>query len=180
MKRQLPHLGNNGNGVHRKRPHLGDNGQGENPILPWMMALSERLRRVRVCCGDWSRVCGPSVTITHGLTGVFLDPPYSDEADRYNTLYSHESGTVAHDVREWCAEWGAHPLMRIALCGYENEHASLSDIGWMPFEWKTSGGYGSQGEGRGRENAKREVIYFSPNCIRDERAMQLDLFEDAV
>ena len=52
-------------------------------IVAYMRELAERLRKVRVCCGDWSRVCGPSVTIKHGITGVFLDPPYADEADAH-------------------------------------------------------------------------------------------------
>jgi len=32
-----------------------------------------------------------------------------------------------------------------------------------PFPW--FGGYGSQGEGRGRENSHKEKIWFSPACI---------------
>lgn len=31
--------------------------------------------------------------------------------------------------------------------------------------WRTPGGYGSQGNGRGRENAAREVVWFSPACL---------------
>jgi hypothetical protein len=35
---------------------------------------------------------------------------------------------------------------------------------WIEKEWKATGGYGNQGEGRGRENAGRERIWFSPAC----------------
>ena len=66
-----------------------------------MRRLAERLRKVRVCCGDWSRLCGPSVTVKHGITGVFLDPPYADEAERTDDLYASDSGSVAHAVRAW-------------------------------------------------------------------------------
>jgi hypothetical protein len=36
---------------------------------------------------------------------------------------------------------------------------------WTVVPWKAHGGYGSQGDGRGRENAARETIWFSPNCL---------------
>jgi site-specific DNA-adenine methylase len=169
--RQLPHLGDAGRGVNRQLPHLGNAGRGnecavdEPATLGYMLQLSDRLRRVRVCCGDWARVCGPSVTFKHGLTGVFLDPPYADEAGRDNTLYAEESATVAHDVRRWALENGDNPLMRVALCGYEGEH-DMPDT-WECVAWKAQGGYGSQSDGTGRENSGRERIYFSPHCIAE-------------
>jgi hypothetical protein len=131
-----------------------------------MQTLAERLRNVRVCCGDWERVCGPSPTIKHGLTGVFLDPPYSDEANRTSNLYSTDSGTVAVAVRQWAAEHGSDPLMRIALCGYDTEHAMPED--WVRVNWKARGGYGSQAaNGVGRENSSRECVWFSPHCLNE-------------
>ena len=159
VNRQLPHLRCFGQGVNRKLPHLGDGGR----LAPWFGALSARLRDVRVCSGDWSRVCGPTVTFIHGLTGVFLDPPYSAEAGRVE-VYRTEDMTVAHRVREWAIEAGKNPLMRVALCGYDTEHAMPPD--WEVFAWKAHGGYGSQGdETRGRDNASREVVWFSPACL---------------
>ena len=183
--RQLPHLGNAGTGVHRQLPHLGDAGtaciasdltsgtQSRAHLLVYMQELAERLRTVRVCCGDWSRICGPSPTIKHGITGVFLDPPYADESERTDGLYAVDDGQVAHAVREWAIEWGADPRMRIALCGYEGEHA-MPD-GWECVPWKARGGYGSQGdaEGAGRANAGRERIWFSPHCLRTTLFSQL-------
>lgn len=176
VNRQLPHLGNAGTGVHRKLPHLGDAGTGDvcvsDPtsgtrshasIVAYMRELAERMRRVRVCCGDWSRVCGPSPTVKLGITGVFLDPPYAAEADRAE-LYSTEDFSVAHDVRQWAIENGDNPELRIALCGYEGEHA-MPDT-WECVAWKARGGYGSQGNGRGRDNAGRERIWFSPHCLK--------------
>jgi len=132
-------------------------------MMEYMQALADRMRRVRVCCGDWSRVTGPTVTVKHGMTAVFLDPPYG-VADRVD-CYAQESYTVAHDVREWCAEVGHDPKMRIALCGYDTEHQELEALGWDVVEWKARGGYGSQGAGQGRVNAKRERIWFSPACV---------------
>jgi len=178
---QLPHLGNAGRGVHRpsqQRPHLGPGANGEQSRiknLDYMRLLADRLRRVRVCCGDWSRILGESPTGKLGLTGVFLDPPYSAQADRDDSLYGVDDLSVAHDVREWCVEHGDNPLLRIALCGYRGEHDSLEDRGWSAIEWKAAGGYGSQGNGRGRDNSKREVVWFSPHCV-DGIAKTLPMF----
>jgi hypothetical protein len=170
VNRQRPHLGNPGQGVNRQRPHLGNPGQGACAArLEWLKSylgwFADRLRGVRVCCGDWSRVCGPSVTFKHGMTGVFLDPPYADTAKRADGLYAVDCQQVAHTVREWAVEQGKTPLMRIVLCGYESEHEMPND--WRVQEWKAAGGYGLQGDDKsaGRMNRKRERLWFSPNCV---------------
>ena len=189
VNRKLPHPGNLGQGVNRKLPHPGDgqgvnrklphlgNGQGVNRKLPhpgdaertaslvdWFRALSARMSRVRVACGDWSRVCGPSVLRPSGsgYVGVFLDPPY-DSAIRCADAYANDSGTVSADVRDWAIEHGEQPELRIALCGYDGEHAMPKS--WQCIPWKSHGGYGGQGDGRGRDNATRERIWFSPACL---------------
>jgi hypothetical protein len=172
--RQLPHLGNAGMGINRQLPHLRNAGMGINRkregIQEWFLELADRLRDVRVCCGDWKRVMGESVTVKHGMTAVFLDPPYGAE-DRAD-LYRAESFTVAREVTEWCLENGSNPMLRIALCGYEGEtHHALEDAGWNVLAWKARGGYGSQGEEQGRANAERERIWFSPACIGAERGL---------
>jgi len=159
IHRKRPHLGNAGRGIHRKRPHLGNAGRGIHDLFS---ALAARLRCVRVCCGDWQRVLGSTPTTKLGLTGVFLDPPYSAKADRDADLYSVDDLDVANKVREWAVEHGDDPLMRIALCGYEGEHEMPG--GWKKVKWKAVGGYGSQSNGKGRANASREVIWFSPQC----------------
>jgi DNA adenine methylase len=167
---QLPHLGDAGRGVHRRKlPHLGDAGRGV-AITEYMRQLAERMREVRVACGDWTRVLGDSVTIKHGITGVFLDPPYGE--DEHSVTYSAGTGSVAADVRAWAIENGNNPLLRIALCGYAGEHEM---DGWTEVPWKARGGYGSQSDGRGRENSARERIWFSPHCLD----VSLDLFGGA-
>jgi hypothetical protein len=151
--KQLPHLGDAGKGIHRKL----------TPLLAYMQELAERLKRVRVCCGDWNRILGPSVTFKHGITGVFLDPPYSDLAKRTDNVYSCDSNAVAHLVREWAIANGDNPDLRIALCGYEGEHV-MPDA-WSCIRWKAQGGYGSLRDNQGRENATKERIWFSPHCL---------------
>ena len=178
---KLVHLGDAGRGVNRKLVHLGNAGQGVNRkrvnLGEYFDALRDRLRNVRVCCGDWQRICGPTPTFKHGMTAVFLDPPYSAEAGRDGDLYATEDLTVAHDVRMWCEANGHNPLLRIALCGYEGEgHDGLTDKGWSVVEWKAHGGYGSQGNIAGRENSNRERIWFSPACIKPEADQQQVLF----
>ena len=166
-KQQLPHLGNAGMGVHRpsqKLPHLGDAGRGD--LYDYFAYLGARLRNVRVACGDWSRVLGDSVTWRHGVTGILLDPPYSHD-ERDSALYGLERD-VAQDVQAWALESGDNPLLRIVLCGYDAEHAGLLAHGWTAYRWKTPGGFGSQGSGNGRNNAKRETLWFSPHCIPDK------------
>ena len=176
VNRKLVHLGDAGRGVNRQRVHLGNAGRagdGEAGLYAWMQALSDRLVRVRVCCDDWTRVMGPTVTERNGLTAIFLDPPYSDAANRDPDLYEQDSLDVAHDARAWCVENGDNPMLRIALCGYRDEHDGLEAAGWEALEWKASGGYGSQGNGSGRANATREVIWFSPACLKVARRMSL-------
>jgi len=144
-------------GINRKLPHLGDAGRG---VLAWMLDLADRLRRVRVACGEWDRVLGESVTVKHGTTGVFLDPPYS--SDEHAIEYASAPADVGEAVRVWAiANEGNHKL-RIALCGYAGEHEMP---GWTELSWKARGGYGSQGDGRGRDNSERERIWFSPSCL---------------
>ena len=162
---QIPHLGDAGMGINRKLPHLGDAGRGML-IRSYFQELSERLRAVRVACGEWDRVLGESVTIRHGITAVFIDPPYG--ADEHDVKYSADSN-VAPQVREWAIANGDNPLLRIALCGYDGEHAMPET--WECVAWKAAGGYGSQSDGSGRENSNRERIWFSPNCIRSQERL---------
>jgi hypothetical protein len=173
INRKLPHLGDAGRGINRKLPHLGGAGRGE-AIREWMQALAERLRNVRVCCGDWSRVCGPTPTVKNGLTGAFLDPPYS-AADRAE-VYNHDDFGVAKKARAWAISVGNDLLMRIAFCGYDGEFAEPWPDGWVEVSWKAKGGYGSRSDdGNGRVNAHRERIWFSPHCLKSD-AGQMELF----
>jgi hypothetical protein len=172
---QLPHLGNAGRGVHRpsqQLPHLGDAGRGE--LHAYFRLIADRLRRVRVCCGDWSRVLGPTPTVRLGTTAVFLDPPYTDKADRKSGVYARDDESVGHKVCEWAKANGDNPELRIALCGYEGEYDMPDE--WECVAWKARGGYGSQGDGvttKGRNNSERERVWFSPHCIRPNQNRSL-------
>lgn len=182
VREQLPHVGNAGQGIHRKLPHVGgnhDSGRGVHSrgrsggLFDYFAALSARLRRVRVACGDWSRVMGDSVTWRHGVTGVFLDPPYLDGAVQYAAGGAGTS--LSADVRAWAIEAGKRRDMRVVLAGYEGEHTMPSD--WRVVAWKARGGYGSQRkDGTTNENARRERLYLSPHCV-EQPPRQPSLFD---
>jgi DNA adenine methylase len=162
VRTQKPDLsgdsGASGRGIHATAFELKSGG-----LYAYMRALQVRLRRVRVCCGEWGRVLTPSVTTYVGLTGVVLDPPYGH--DLRERCYS-EDHDVAPSVREWAIKHGDDPMMRIALCGYEDEHKDHMPDTWEMVPWKAHGGYARTE--RGKENRERERIWFSPHCLEAE------------
>ena len=80
-------------------------------------------------------------------------------------------------MRAWALENGKNKDLRIALCGYEGDHNALEDAGWDVVAWKANGGYGNRSYGKGRENAYRERIWFSPHCLKPARARQIAIDE---
>lgn len=169
-----PQLSSAGQGVHL--PSLGNdrglNGVAAAPCLDWFLALQQRLRRVRVACGDWKRVLSNSVLGKGKNVGgrrpcaVFLDPPYSHEfRDPY--LYSEDDASVSAQVREWALDHGDDPKLRIALCGYAGEHEMPS--GWTEHAWKAGRGYA----GEDNDNREKERIWFSPHCLPVEQQRSL-------
>jgi DNA adenine methylase len=155
------------------KPFLSMIGQGITTpgvdVLSWFKILQERTKKVRVCCGSWERVCTPPCTYKNkslsknGMVGVFLDPPYLVE-NREDKLYRIETN-IFNDVCVWAMENASHPKMRIAVCGYDGDYPFPSN--WERFYWRTTGGFSSlaKDKERGKENSKKETIWFSPNCI---------------
>lgn len=161
QSRRIPNR--DGRGVHRQshqRPVLEGCGVHRNCDKPrremlreYFSFLSARLERVNIVNGDWSRVVTPSVTTRYGLTGVFLDPPYTAESGRSDRLYAKDDLAIGHQVRDWAVENGGNPKFRIALCGYDGEYRMPSN--WSMFEWRSSGS----------RNGHKERIWYSPNCL---------------
>jgi site-specific DNA-adenine methylase len=195
---RLVHLGNPGQGVNRKLVHLGNPGRGVNRqrvslafpsrcpnaatvrlanegLRDYMRALAERLRYVRVCCGDWKRIV-TNGALSHGNTvGIFLDPPYSTDI-RNDTLYSSDEtqGDVAKEVFAWCMENANNPRYRIALCGYEGEHDMPAD--WGVYEWKANAAYqNAAASGANQVNRSKERIWFNRNCAIPDALLQTRL-----
>ncbi len=200
INKQLPHLGNAGQaasiansltsatreGVNRQIPVLsGGNGfigrglqratdlPRSEYIHEWFSLLQARMRDVRVTCGDWGRVVKDSVTTRHGVTGLFLDPPYTKGAMDYTVKST--GGALADQVREWCAANGDDPKLRIVLCGHAGEHDALLEKGWFTVAWTARKGYAVTVEAV--ENSASETIWCSPNCTRQDAVMR-DLFAE--
>ena len=156
----------------RKLPHLGNAGQGRSAyIYEWFAALMDRTRGVRVAVGDWQRVLTDSVTVRHGLTGVFLDPPYTKGAMDYAA--GGVGGELADKVRAWCAKNGHDKRLRIVLCGHAGEHDGLLHDGWHTRAWTARKGYAITDEAV--ENSASETLWCSPHCV-PERQKQEALF----
>lgn len=186
LDRCLPKIGTPGHGInapgmHSKMPRnrrgytgILHRGKGVNRtstegggVVELLVALSERLRHVRVCCGDWKRVMGRStlgIDTDHGMTpcGVMLDPPYDHEL-RDKRLYREDAPGISAEVRQWAIEHGDNPALRIALCGQEGEHE-------MPKSW-TKIAWASTSSAKSRS---AERIWFSPYC--NAALAQGDLF----
>lgn len=155
------------------KPFLSMIGQGVTlptvDVFEWFKILQNRLKKVRVCCGDWSRVVTPPVTYKNknltknGMVAVFLDPPYLVE-HREDKLYRVESD-VFIDVCKWAIENGDNPRMRIAVCGHDGDYEFPDN--WSKLQWNTTGGFSSFAKEatQGKENAKQEVIWFNSNCL---------------
>lgn len=163
IPRQRPNLSSRGMGIHSSRIAL------RYGVADYFIALARRLRYARIICGDWTRVTGRTTTYYHNSTrgkaariAVFLDPPYGKEAERMDRLYGLDSLKIAQDVREYAIAEGDNPKMRIALCGYEAEHAAHMPDNWTMIAWSPNGGYANAGDS---DNKTRERIWFSPHCV---------------
>jgi D12 class N6 adenine-specific DNA methyltransferase len=154
----LPSLGHSGRGIHRNE---------RADLIDWMRQLAARLRKVRVACGEWSRILSGAVTgASNSLKNmgmspcaVLLDPPYP--AERAKTVYTHDDGSVAFKAREWALEHGDDPHFRIALCGYEGDFDMPPE--WTVYAWKAQGGHANRNPEN--KNRHRERIWFSRHCL---------------
>jgi site-specific DNA-adenine methylase len=140
-----------------------------NDVYQWMYALRDRLRHVKVVCGDWTRVCGGSWQSNHKPTGIFFDPPYATSG-RAENLYHQESLTVGKDVEKWVLGRGENPDYRIVVCGYDDEYLTLIENGWKVHAWKANAGYARCGS-RNLENRHRERLFISPHCLPPPQGM---------
>lgn len=147
--------GSRGNGVYRP----------DFSIIEFE-AWSRRMRRVRIMHGPWQR-CVSSITRMCGNNfpkiGVYLDPPYADGS---NDTYGEKHDAIpALESARWAIEHGDDPSMRIIYSGYDG--TVEFPVSWRVIEWKAHGGYGTQSDGQGRENARRERIWLSPHCLNE-------------
>lgn len=138
------------------------------PLRDWFGWLAQRLSRVMVTCGDWSRLATPSALglVMTGTTpiGVFADPPYPNEATDYGA-----GADVAVRVTEWCLANGDDQRFRIILAGHVGDYELP---GWSTVNWGGSRGFGRSTRG------ENECLWFSPHCLPLEGAAQCSLFSE--
>ena len=148
-----------------KVPHASDAGRGFDALLTsagrsawvWLHKLADRLERVRVSHGDWSRCLNNHFGGED--TAVFLDPPYR----AYEKLYGAAT-PVADAVEAWARD---HADLRVAICGHLGDY----DLpGWDAVQW--SRGRLTYG---GSKTTDQECIWYSPACLPRE---QLGLFPE--
>ncbi|HRE87523.1 MAG TPA: DNA adenine methylase [Myxococcota bacterium] len=130
---------------------------------PRLQALSDRLRNVRILCGDWSRAVSSQSLVGNqhrsgggrtGITGVLLDPPYPTGED----LYSVSATGVCREVWRWAEEHGDDPHLRIVVCGHEGDWTPPE--GWQTVEWTARRSFASQ-----KGSGQRERLWCSPACL---------------
>ena len=129
---KIPHASDAGMGVQAigQIPHASTAGMGADALLTscgrtawaWLHRIADRLERVRVVHGDWSRCLNNH--FGGDDTAVFLDPPYRS----YEALYG-KAGAVADAVEAWARE---NEHLRIALCGHRDDY---NLAGWDAVEW---------------------------------------------
>ena len=128
-------------------------------VRDWFLhLLSQRLARVRIIHGDWTRTLNHHYGLHNGGaagTAIFFDPPYLG----YERLYAKSAQKpVALAVAEWCRAHEAEA--RIALCGNAGDY----DLpGWRVMPW--SRGKLTYG---GAKTTADECVWFSPACLDGE------------
>jgi hypothetical protein len=133
VKRQRPHIGNDGQGVnkpqlrepgvHRKRPHISDNGRGVNKpqlrepgvgephpmtlpkLLQWMRTLAARLRHVRILNGDWSRAVTKGATHNLSVREGGVAGVFLDPPYKMNVRDPKLYSTDAPGIASAVADW---------------------------------------------------------------------------
>lgn len=148
---QVPHATSAGMGVHMRKGLLQDNSHlltsAGRTAWVWLHKLANRLERVRVVHGDWTRCLNNH--FGGADTALFLDPPYRS----YERLYG-EATPVADAVGAWAR---ANADLRVALCGHRGDY----DLpGWDAVEWS---------RGRltysGGKTTDEECVWYSPACL---------------
>ncbi len=131
-------------------------------------AVVERIARVQVLCGDWSRCVTPAALREppRGPVGIFLDPPYGEGS---GVGYEDGTGDVARDVWAWALANGDNPRLRIVVAGYDDGREVPP--GWRVVERAENGGFASQSKAKANVNRKRERLWLSPHCVGDQATM---------
>ena len=161
---------------HDKRPYVNDRGGGRllqpsgaqkigsgERLLPWFLALGERLAHVIVLDRSWESALTPTLLMDtpsapSKTQAIFLDPPY-EHNDRSTDIYqSDRDGDLpARASYEWALEHGDR--YRIAYAAHADDFAFPTD--WREKQYRIPGR---------RRDVRHESIYFSPACLDPNEA----------
>lgn len=123
-----------------------------------LAAISARLARVTITCGDWARVITPSIVRTERIS-ILLDPPYDTTAGS-RRFYSSSGAGVWQQVLVQAIEWGTRPNVRVVLCGHDGADGGLLTLaGWSTHRLGDRKGWATSTTHRAAE-----VAWASPAC----------------
>ena len=149
--------------------HRGSHGRGMKGFdfsRGWFDDVVNRISRVQVLCGDWSRCVTPAVLCIGdrqcSCVGIFLDPPYGTGN---GVAYEDNTGNTARDVWAWAVEHGNNPRLRIVVAGYDDRE--------LPHGWSQVERSEASGLGRCNGNRHRERLWLSPHCYHHEQQVLL-------
>lgn len=155
---KLPRDSRVGIGIHRKQD-----------IYELILAYSERLRYVRVCCGDWKRLFTESV-LKKGKVGIFLDPPYSNKI-KWDNYRNNKKQDVWTEVTDWCVNNQHRDNCTIILCGHDGTWDPDREI-WKKYNWTRSKGYAKNNNNRFLE------CYWVCNSRKQQKIKSYSFFEN--
>lgn len=144
-------------------------GSGDR-LLPWFLALQQRLSRLVILNRDWRSAVTPSIlsatksTNNRYTQAIFMDPPYLAENRTSGIYAADDSGEVARAAYEWAVEHGDRYRIAYASSALDFPVPEGWDAEEMPYPSVT------------KRNIMDRVI-FSPACLP---AARRSLFEEAV
>ena len=192
INRKLPHLGDAGKGINRQLPHLGDAGQGINRQLPHLGDVPEGTHPRTVFIKQWFQLLHDKLRDARVASGDWsrvlgdsvttkngLTAVFLDPPYTKGDMDYGAGGMgqgIADDVRAWCIANGANDKLRIVLCGHAGEHDELLSHGWHIRTWTANSGYARTEEAVA--NRKSETLWCSPHCTPPIVTMDLFSWEE--
>jgi len=151
-------------------------GRGKR-LMPWFLALADRLQRVVILNRQWKSAVTPTLlqqtpSSPKPPVRVFLDPPYRQQGrskELYVSDYHGESTSIAEAAYEWAVENGKRDHFAIAYAMFEGDFP-------VPDGWTVD--YLTMSTAQRRGDKRRDCVIFSPGCFtegKDEPQMRAEL-----
>jgi len=161
--------GANGGGVGVQAQRTDMQGKRGARLLPWFLALADRLQRVVILNRQWKSAVTPTLlqqtpSSPKPPVRVFLDPPYRQQGrskELYVSDYHGESSSIAEAAYEWAVENGKREHFAIAYAMFEGDFP-------IPDGWSVD--YLTMSTARRRGDKRRDCVIFSPGCFVEQAA----------